>query len=192
MDQFAPPEPADLRGRSCSSTSGPTPASTGCGRFHTFARGHRSTRRDLSWSACTRRIRIGTRHRECPSCDRRWGSTIQSRSTTTTRSGAPSRTSIGRRCTLLMRAGGFAASVWRGRLRTLREGDPAAAGGSGRAGSGSGLVSVQASWPGSAGCLGGPEVCRELYRDTNARRISLAGRHETDQRRRYRHRRDWR
>ena len=42
-------------GRSCSSTSGPTPASTGCARSATSAPGPRSTRiRAWSWSASTR------------------------------------------------------------------------------------------------------------------------------------------
>ena len=42
-------------GRSCSSTSGPTPASTGCARSPTSAPGPRDTRSTgWSWSACTR------------------------------------------------------------------------------------------------------------------------------------------
>ena len=85
--------------RSCSSTSGPTPASTGCARSPTSAPGPSGTRRTAwSWSACTRpsspssttsttsrRAVAEMRHR-LPGRDRQ----------TTTRSGARSRTTTGR------------------------------------------------------------------------------------------------
>ena len=59
-------------GRSCSSTSGRTPASTGSARSATSARGPRSTRiRGWSWSASTRRSSRSSGRRQRPPRPRR-------------------------------------------------------------------------------------------------------------------------
>ena len=84
------------REASCWSTSGRTRASTGCARSATSARG-RETYEDHGLGRDRRphaRVPVRARRRQRPPRPRRtWRSSIRSRSTATTRSGAPSTTS---------------------------------------------------------------------------------------------------
>ena len=102
-----PLTPAGCAGRSCSSTSGRTRASTGCARFRTSAPG-REEYESTAWSC------VGVHTPEFPfehdldnvrRAARTCGSTTRSPSTTTTRSGTPSTTTTGRRCTSSTREG---------------------------------------------------------------------------------------
>ena len=86
-----------LRGRSCSSTSGPTPASTACARCPTSRPGTRATaRRPDDRRRALARVPLRARRRQRAGAIRARGSAIRSRRTTTSAPGTRRATSTGR------------------------------------------------------------------------------------------------